>query len=57
MKHKNNRCERKAYSKPEVTRVELKPEESLAAGCKVTTESAFGGNNCTTPVQCFDSGS
>jgi hypothetical protein len=48
--------ERRTYSKPEVRRVELRPEESLAAGCKINTQSAAGPNMCL-PAVCFDSGS
>ena len=50
---------RKAYGKPEVRRIELKPEESLAAGCKTAT-GASTGNTAPTPCavsSCFDIGS
>jgi hypothetical protein len=51
---------RKAYSKPEVRRVELKPEESLAAGCKTAaaTNSAILQTDQPCNVgSCFDIGS
>jgi hypothetical protein len=35
--------DRKRYSKPEIRRVQLKPEESLVAGCKTLSTSASGG--------------
>jgi len=41
---------RKAYGKPEVRRIELRPEESLAAGCKTLSSSESGqapGTPCT----------
>jgi hypothetical protein len=47
---------RKAYVKPEIRRVELKPEESLVAGCKVVGGSAAGPNLCELSV-CFNAGS
>lgn len=48
------RRERKRYSTPELRRVQLKSEESLAAGCKTISQSAPGsppigpcsGNSC-----------
>ena len=50
---------RKAYGKPEVRRIELRPEESLAAGCK-TMSSSESGQPSGTPCSvngCFDIGS
>ncbi len=47
---------RKPYAKPELKRVPLTPEESLAAGCKMV--SAFGPlNPCENSGQCFTFGS
>lgn len=48
--------ERRPYVKPEMRRVELKPEESLSAGCKMV---GTGGpvSNCDTGGQCFNFGS
>jgi hypothetical protein len=37
---------RRPYVKPEVRRVMLKPEESLVAGCKTLSQSAFGAPTC-----------
>jgi hypothetical protein len=41
---KNEKTEsRKPYVKPDIRRVQLKPEESLVAGCKTLSTSASGG--------------
>jgi len=53
------RRSRKTYGKPEVRRIELRPEESLAAGCKTLSSSESGqpsGTPCTVNG-CFDIGS
>ena len=47
---------RKPYAKPELRRVPLTPEESLAAGCKMPT-TAGPSVNCDSPAQCFTYGS
>lgn len=54
--NKETSQERKPYVKPELRRVTLKPEESLAAGCKTTMSSAPAGVNCETN-SCFNFGS
>ena len=48
--------ERKAYIKPELRRVTLKAEESLAAGCKTPATSAPAGATCEAN-SCFNFGS
>lgn len=48
--------ERRPYSSPEVKRVELKTEESLAAGCKTSGTSAPGASPCNSN-SCFNLGS
>ena len=51
---------RKAYSKPGIRRIELKPEESFAAGCKTSapTNSEIGQSGSTCDLNtCFDNGS
>ena len=48
--------ERKEYVKPELRRVTLKAEESLAAGCKTNVTSAPAGANCQAN-SCFNFGS
>lgn len=51
------KSERRAYSKPELRRVQLSPEESLSTGCKITTQPAPGGPNTCTTGSCFEPGS
>ena len=56
---KDARRGRKIYGKPEVRRIELRPEESLAAGCKTMSSSETGqpsGTPCSVNG-CFDIGS
>jgi hypothetical protein len=48
--------ERKTYAKPELRRVTLKAEESLAAGCKTPATSAPAGATCQAN-SCFNFGS
>ncbi len=48
--------ERKPYARPDLRRVELKIEESLAAGCKSVSTSAPAGAACDTN-SCFNNGS
>jgi hypothetical protein len=38
--------QRKPYLKPDLRRVQLKPEESLVGGCKVSEESAASSSIC-----------
>jgi hypothetical protein len=47
---------RKHYSKPEMRRVELKPQECLAAGCKTVSTSNTGGSDCSV-MSCQELGS
>jgi hypothetical protein len=57
---KNDKSEsRKPYVKPDIRRVQLKPEESLVAGCKTLSTSASGGpalGPCDA-TSCFNIGS
>lgn len=55
MKEKNAR-ERKPYARPEVRRVQLRTEESLAAGCKTNATSAPSASPCDVN-SCFNQGS
>lgn len=48
--------EKKPYVKPELRRVTLKPEESLAAGCKTSSTSAAAATPCNLN-SCFNIGS
>jgi hypothetical protein len=47
---------RRHYSKPEIRRVELQPQECLAAGCKTLSIVAPGATGCDTN-SCSDLGS
>jgi len=47
---------RRRYSKPEIRRVELRPQECLAAGCKTLSIVAPGATGCDTN-SCSDIGS
>ena len=49
--------EKKPYAKPAIRRVELHPEESLAAGCKTATIGGSVPGSCTIPSNCFVPGS
>lgn len=49
--------EKKAYERPAIHRVELHPEESLAAGCKTASTGGSLAGSCTLPSDCFVSGS
>ncbi len=50
---------RKTYAKPELRRIELKPEESLAAGCKTLSDMKVGASvpRACNIGSCFDIGS
>jgi hypothetical protein len=41
------RVQKKPYTKPEVKQVQLKPEEAVLGGCKVTGTFGLGLSNCT----------
>ena len=50
--------EKKPYAKPAIHRVELHPEESLAAGCKtMSIGGSLPGDSCLLPASCFADGS
>ena len=49
--------EKKPYAKPAIRRVELHPEESLAAGCKTAGSGGALPGSCTLPSDCFAAGS
>ena len=54
MKRKMNQDTRskKAYARPTVKRVPLRPEEAVLAVCKITSDSGPNGANCSNPSQC-----
>jgi hypothetical protein len=43
---------RKKYSKPEIKRVMLRPEEAVLASCKTSKVSGPGQSKCSTPSAC-----
>jgi hypothetical protein len=45
------------YKKPEVRRVDLRPQEAVLGFCKSATVGAPGNSTCATVPQCFTSGS
>ena len=49
--------EKKPYAKPAIRRVELHPEESLAAGCKTMSTGGANATSCSLPADCFAQGS
>jgi hypothetical protein len=48
---------RRAYQKPELTQVALKPEEAVLAVCKTNRVSGAIQARCTVPAPCSSSGS
>jgi hypothetical protein len=51
---------KRAYAKPEIKQVELRPEEAVLGACKASSGgggSGPGGGNCRTPVPCSSLGS
>ncbi len=59
MNQNQDRNRRKTYAKPELRRVELKPEESLVVGCKTMSDMKIGAMTAR-PCEvggCFDIGS
>ena len=49
------RVNRKPYTKPQVTKIALRPEEAVLGGCKVAGTSGpnrGGGTTCVVPSQC-----
>lgn len=55
-KQEQKPSERKLYSKPDLRRIQLKPEESLAGACKLADAGATGASQCYLDT-CFYSGS
>ena len=49
---KEEKPDRRPYAKPELRRVRLTPEESLALGCKLTGQSGAIINTCDNPTPC-----
>ena len=51
-KKQGKRVPKKTYTKPEVKQVQLKPEEAVLGGCKVTGQFGPALSNCTLPPGC-----
>jgi hypothetical protein len=49
---KDRRRSKKPYTKPEVKQVQLKPEEAVLGGCKVTGQFGPAISTCSIPPQC-----
>jgi hypothetical protein len=45
-KETSKRETRRQYSKPEIRKIALEPQECLAAGCKTLSTSNTGGSSC-----------
>jgi len=54
MKHKQggDSKQKKPYTKPEIKQVQLKPEEAVLGGCKITGQFGPALSNCTLPPKC-----
>jgi hypothetical protein len=44
------RREKKAYSKPDINQVALRPEEAVLGACKTTGVSGPGSGSCSVPL-------
>lgn len=53
----SERTGKRAYQKPELTQVSLKPDEAVLAVCKTSKISGQFQAKCTTPSQCSMAGS
>lgn len=44
--------ERRAYVKPSVKRVPLRPDEAVLGGCKTSSQAGPLSSNCASPAAC-----
>lgn len=51
------RSGRKAYAKPVVKQVQLRPEEAVLGNCKGNEPRGPATSNCNVPSQCYSLGS
>jgi hypothetical protein len=51
-KKRGGGVQKKPYAKPEVKQVQLKPEEAVLGGCKVSGQFGPATNNCSIPPRC-----
>lgn len=56
-KSQADRTGKRAYQKPELTEVSLKPEEAVLGSCKRGGRSGPGQPKCLAPAPCSSSGS
>jgi hypothetical protein len=49
--------EKKPYVKPEIKKVELRPEEAVLGNCKTGVSAGPGSGTCNTPAACSALGS
>jgi hypothetical protein len=49
--------EKKPYVKPEIKKVELRPEEAVLGNCKTGVSAGPGSGTCNTPSACSAIGS
>ena len=54
---KSQQKRKRAYQKPELTQVSLKPEEAVLGICKTSTTTGPGQSKCTVPANCSTPGS
>jgi hypothetical protein len=54
---KKNNNTKKQYEKPQIKRVELRPEEAVLGFCKTTGQYGPGSSTCQTPSACYSGGS
>jgi hypothetical protein len=51
-KKQGERVQKKPYTKPEVKQVQLKPEEAVLGGCKITGQFGPAISTCSIPPKC-----
>ena len=49
--------QKKSYVKPEITEIELRPEEAVLGSCKTTASAGPGSGRCNFPSACSSLGS
>ncbi len=49
---KDARRPKKPYTKPEMRQIQLRPEEAVLGGCKISGIFGPTANNCSIPPQC-----
>ena len=49
--------QKKPYEKPEITEIELRPEEAVLGSCKTSASAGPGSGRCNFPSNCSSLGS